>query len=251
MVSCYDYLPFSLLTEAAGTNAMNAYRNSLTLNHICWLFFFFFDKAASKLFCRKQHVYQSWFCCDTRLQRAEIFTICRSVPQLNVNNTNIRQRSFARVYTEDHPYPLPRRFRCITLKRSRTVGVKVLQQTLKWLLLIRSASQTNIPFLLRSHSIQFSTSSYSFKLESDCRFCNEVTSSCDICASLWLAKWSDVILHARILSHHAPVKIPKSKHNFQCLYFNLIAEGIYGISQTKSLSMTSWKFFVQQVWIII
>ena len=39
---------------------------------------------------------------------------------------------------------------------------------------LRSASLTNIPFPLRPHSIQFSTTSYTFKLETDYKFCNEV-----------------------------------------------------------------------------
>ena len=51
-------------------------------------------------------------------------------------------------------------------------------------------------------------------------------SSCDVCAILRLAKRSDVILHAHILLHHAPVNVPKSKSNLQCLNLKLIAEGI-------------------------
>ena len=38
----------------------------------------------------------------------------------------------------------------------------------------RSASLTNVSFPLLSHPIRFSTSSYSFKLETDYKFCNEV-----------------------------------------------------------------------------
>ena len=34
------------------------------------------------------------------------------------------------------------------------------------------------------------------------------------------------MLHTHILSHHAPVKVPKSKYNLQCLNLKLIAEGI-------------------------
>ena len=59
-------------------------------------------------------------------------------------------------------------------------------------------------------------------------------SSCDICATLWLAKWSDAILHAHILSHQAPVKAPKSKYNLQCLNLKLTAEGILGYFSNKS-----------------
>ena len=44
---------------------------------------------------------------------------------------------------------------------------------------IDQLAKTNIPFPLRSHSIQFSSSSFSVKLDSNCNFCNEVTSSCD------------------------------------------------------------------------
>ena len=115
MVSCKDYLHFSLLTETAETNDMNASWNSL------WLMCHYFDphlliRQRLNQFNGWQHVYQSWFCCDTRLEGAEIFTIGRSVSPLNVN-----------------PYPVLRRFRWKTLRRNRTVDVKVLPQTLQWL----------------------------------------------------------------------------------------------------------------------
>ena len=42
-------------------------------------------------------------------------------------------------------------------------------------------------------------------------------------------------IHAQILSHHTPVKVPKSKY----LDLKLIVEGILRYSQTKALSMTS------------
>ena len=80
-------------------------------------------------------------------------------------------------------------------------------------------------------------------------------SSCDICATLWLTKRSDAILHARlvtspllshmdvqmrtrltsrahILSHHTLVKVLKSKFNLQCL--KLIGEGILRYFSNKS-----------------
>ena len=109
----------------------------------------------------------------------------------------------------------------------------------------------NIPFPLRSHSIRFSTSSYSFKLESDCKFCNEVTTSCDHhVIFVRLSDWANG-LTVYSLSHHAPVKVPKSKYNLQCLNLKLTAEGILHYFSNKALSMTSWKFLVQQERIII
>ena len=52
-------------------------------------------------------------------------------------------------------------------------------------------------------------------------------------------------------TNYAPVKIRKSKYNLQCLTLKLIAKVFYAIPQTKAVSMTRWKFLVQQVWIII
>ena len=49
-----------------------------------------------------------------------------------------------------------------------------------------------------------------------------------------MAKRSDVILRAHILSHHAPVKVPKSKYNLQCLNLKLTAEGILHYFSNKS-----------------
>ena len=48
----------------------------------------------------------------------------------------------------------------------------------------RTASSTNIPFPLRSHSIRSAP-----VLESDCKLCNQVTSSCDHHVT-WLSNWS-------------------------------------------------------------
>ena len=47
-------------------------------------------------------------------------------------------------------------------------------------------------------------------------------STCDICATFWFVKRTDFILHARILSHHAPLKITKSKYNLQCLNLKVV-----------------------------
>ena len=43
-----------------------------------------------------------------------------------------------------------------------------------------------------------------------------------------------IMLHAHILSHHAPVKEPNSKYNFQCLNLKLIAECILRYFSNKS-----------------
>ena len=51
----------------------------------------------------------------------------------------------------------------------------------------RSASYTNISFPLRSHSIRFSTGSYSIKLETDNISCNEVKEGV---SSIWRLDWS-------------------------------------------------------------
>ena len=37
-----------------------------------------------------------------------------------------------------------------------------------------------------------------------------------------------------MLSHHAPVKVPKSKYNLQCLNLKLVAEGILRYFSNKS-----------------
>ena len=49
-----------------------------------------------------------------------------------------------------------------------------------------------------------------------------------------LSDWpSDLTSYFTKTSHHAPVKVPKSKYNLQCLNLKLIAEGILCYFQTK------------------
>ena len=45
---------------------------------------------------------------------------------------------------------------------------------------------------------------------------------------------SDIILHADILTRHAPVKVPKRKYNIQRLNIKMIAEGIFRHFSNKS-----------------
>ena len=75
-----------------------------------------------------------------------------------------------------------------------------------------SASLTNIPFPLRSHFMRFSTTSYSFKLEDDYRFCNNVRRRCVISTTFWLGV-------AQISSHNtARVSIVTVKDTMFLLY---------------------------------
>ena len=72
-------------------------------------------------------------------------------------------------------------------------------------------------------------------------------SSCDSRATLWLAKRSNVKLLTHILSHHLPVKVPKSKYNLQSLNLKWSAEGILRYFSNKSAFDDKLKV----VWIII
>ena len=88
------------------------------------------------------------------------------------------------------------------------------------------------------HSIWFSTSSYSFKLESDCKFCNEVTSSCDhhvtfVRLSDWPSDLTSYFTHTYCHTMHQ-WKYLEVKYITLCLNLKLIAEGILRYFSNKS-----------------
>ena len=88
------------------------------------------------------------------------------------------------------------------------------------------------------YSIWSSTTSYTSKLETDCKFCNQVRRRCVVCATLiGQAKWC----HAARIHFVTPrtseshyLKIVKSKYNLQFFHWTWIAEDILRFFSNKS-----------------
>ena len=100
---------------------------------------------------------------------------------------------------------------------------------------------TNIPFPLRSHSIRFSTTSYSFKLESNYKSCNEVRRSCVICTTFWLVA-SQISSHNTARASDVTVKV--NINLIFIFYWKLIAKKVlYALSITRAPSRHFFECF--------